>query len=165
MLLRLSTMIQYIMGAHAVYAIAETADATATQLFVHYCLVSEIAADPAVLCRHIKAEETQLPHLLPNLAADVMLRTPECILRDHFGLNESGHGVAKCRELVVHPIGDVSHQEPRFTVRGELGGISERHIPSHRKCGMRRSKNAAMPSWKSAVRVQAWKLVRSASNC
>jgi hypothetical protein len=102
-------MVQHVVGADAVHALPETADSAATQLFVHDSFVSEVTACAAVFLGDVEAQQAGLTQPLPGLAVDVVLRPPAGIVRHHFGFDESRDCIAKCREVVVDPIGRVCH--------------------------------------------------------
>jgi hypothetical protein len=103
-----------------VYALSETADAAAIQLFIDNGFVSEVAATATVLLGYVEAQQTGLADQLPGVAIDVVLSSPAGVVREHFGLDKSRDGIAECRQVIIHPIGAVWHRQISFRSFREL---------------------------------------------
>ena len=99
----LGAVIDEIVGADAVHALAESAEPAPRQLLVDHRLVTKVAAGAAVLGAHVGAQKTHGTGLAPDLLADVLLLAPLALVRHHFRLDEASRRVAKYRELLVHP--------------------------------------------------------------
>ena len=95
----------------AVHDVTEARDALAADLLDDDRLVTDIAAEPAVLGRNVGAQETDLARLGPQVAIDEVLLAPASVVGHDLALDEAARGVAEELELVVHPGGSGIGQE------------------------------------------------------
>ena len=91
------------MGADAVHALAEAAQAATVELFVNDRFMAKITAGTAVFGRDVGAQESELAGPAPNILADILLLSPLGLVRQHLGLEEACHCIAEDRQIVVHP--------------------------------------------------------------
>jgi len=96
-------MIEQVMGRDAMYALTKTAEATAVEFFIDDRLVAKVAAGAALLGRDVGAQKPEFAGAAPNVLADVSLRPPLGVVRQHFSFRKSSHRIAKDLQIVVHP--------------------------------------------------------------
>ena len=106
-LLGLVAVVEHVVRDDAVHGVTEAGDAVPAHLLRDDGLVPHVAADAPVLRRDVRAEQADLARLVPDLAVDVVLFAPACIVRHDLVFHEPAHGLAVHVQLVVQPGGAV----------------------------------------------------------
>ena len=102
-LLLLGTVVEQVVRNDAVDRMTEARYAPPAQFLYHDCLVAHVAANPAIALRDVRAEEPDLPCLVPQLAIDMVLLTEACVVRQDLALDETARRFPEQVQLLVHP--------------------------------------------------------------
>ena len=86
-----------------VHALAEAREARVQELLVDDALEAEVAPEPAVLLRHVGAQQPGLPRALPELGVDVTPRLPGLVVGQDLTLDPGPRGLAEELVLVARP--------------------------------------------------------------
>ena len=103
LLLFLGAVVEDVVRADAVHALAEARDAAPAEFFVQQRFVAEIPATTAVFGRDVHAQETRRADLAPGFLVDVVLVAPFRVERRHLGFDITGDRLAQHAQVVVHP--------------------------------------------------------------
>ena len=118
--LLVAAVVEHVVRRDLVHALAEAREARVQKLLVDHALEAEVAAEAAVLGRHVGAEQAGLPRAPPELGVDVAARLPALVVGQDLPLDPRPRGLAEELVLVARP--------GRAGARGTRGG----HAADHR---------------------------------
>ena len=101
--LRVVAVLQHVVRRDLVHALAEAGESRVQQLLVDHALEAEVTAQPAVLGRHVGAEQPGLPRAAPELGIDVAARLPALVIGKDLALDPRPRGLAEELVLVARP--------------------------------------------------------------
>ena len=162
-------VIQHVMRADAVHALAEAGETAPAEFLVQQRLVAEIAATATVLGRHVHAQEAGRADLAPRFLVDVMLLAPLRVERQHFRFDVTRNRLAQHAQVVVHPggfvrlhgvfgSGELDGAVPaRLTRKGGAARWSELDRRPSRRCRSARRRVPPCAQGTSVPSPAAWK--------
>ena len=115
-------VVEHVVRRDLVHALAEAREARVQELLVDDALEAEVAPEPAVLLRHVGAEQPGLPRAPPELGVDVPARLPGLVVGQDLALDPGPRGLAEELVLVARP-GRAGPQGARCAV---MRGSSQR---------------------------------------
>ena len=95
LLLLLGAVVEHVVRADAVHALAEARDAAPAEFFVQHRFVAEVPAAAAVLGRDVHAEKTGRADLAPCVLVDVVLLAPLGVERHHLRFDDNGRSASR----------------------------------------------------------------------